>query len=165
MVNLKHPKIDPDLTLTSILLSILLVDVPNLFFRDNWLDNDVIYQLIKVNVEEKIEKCLENFTVNLSTSKVIDSICDWIQGTSKNQIDLISRLESANIFGTFLKIRIPLIYLSKFFPISGALKFFGLSRDQILEKLMVLTSHQERNQEFLLNAVQLLISHLLTTSN
>ena len=89
--------------LFDVILSIILVDLPEIFLSDNyeWLNNQVLHQVIKSCMEQNFEANLDLFLEkNFSTIKIIDLLISWLEkgvnGISSDSEDTI--LEQLNRF-------------------------------------------------------------------
>ena len=69
--------------LLDVILSTILVDLPEIFLNDecDWLNNQTLHQVIKSCVEENFENNLDLFVKkNFSTIQIIDLLISWIEG-------------------------------------------------------------------------------------
>ena len=69
--------------LLDVILSTILVDLPEIFLNDecDWLNNQTLHQVVKSCVEENFENNLDLFVKkNFSTIQIIDLLISWIEG-------------------------------------------------------------------------------------
>ena len=98
---LKTTQSKPD-CLSAILLKTLLVDVPKTFKlqNQNWLDNEIIFQVFQSSFQDKIEERMKNIVLqNFSVPKTLEIITSWIRGEmTGNSTRTIFDMMSENTF-------------------------------------------------------------------